>query len=86
MRLLEIRQEIDRSEESRYDYRLHGVLLAANARLHRGFAGLCDGDVWDSLIRGTRGSGFVWHLPCLAIRKAVVITITSGTIRCWPSF
>jgi transposase len=27
-----IRQEIDRSEESRYDYRLHGVLLVASGR------------------------------------------------------
>jgi transposase len=27
-----IRQDIDRSEESRYDYRLHGVLQVASAR------------------------------------------------------
>jgi hypothetical protein len=27
-----IRQEIDRSEESRYDHRLHGVLLVASGR------------------------------------------------------
>ena len=29
---LAIRQEIDRSEESRYDHRLHGVLLVASGR------------------------------------------------------
>jgi transposase len=29
---LAIRQEIDRSEESRYDHRLHGLLLVANGR------------------------------------------------------
>ena len=27
-----IRQDIERSEESRYDYRLHGVLLVASGR------------------------------------------------------
>jgi hypothetical protein len=27
-----IREEIDRSEEPRYDYRLHGVLLVASGR------------------------------------------------------
>ena len=38
-----IRQEIDRSEESRYNYRLHGVWLVASGRiLHRGFTGLRD--------------------------------------------
>ena len=50
-----IRQEIDRSEESRYDYRLHGTLLAASGR------------------------------SCTAIRVAVVMPSTSGTVRCWPS-
>lgn len=29
---LAIRQEIDRSEEARYDHRLHGLLLVANGR------------------------------------------------------
>lgn len=31
MMQIAIRQEIDRSEESRYDHRLHGVLLVANS-------------------------------------------------------
>ena len=39
-----IRQAIDRNEESRYDYRFHGVLLVASARSWTAVSQVLGGD------------------------------------------
>ena len=85
-----IREEIDRSEESRYDYRLHGVLLVAIGRSCTAVSQVFGEEATTARARDgpshwTRGSGRVWRVTCVAIRVAVVLPSTSGTVRCRPS-
>ena len=85
-----IRQEIDQSEESRYDHRLHRVLLVASRRSCTAVSHVFGEDATtasaqDVPSRWTRDSGRVWRVTSIAIRVAVVMPITSGTVRCWPS-
>jgi hypothetical protein len=85
-----MRQDIDRSEESPYDYRLHGVWLVAGGRSCTAVSQVFGADATtasarDGPSRWTRGSGRVWRVTCVAIRAAVVMPITSGTVRRWPS-
>ena len=80
--------DIDRSEESPYDYRLHGVLAGGWwPILHRGEPGVRgrrhDGvAAWrrSARSRWTRGSGRVWRVTCVAIRVAVACPSPRG--RC----
>ncbi len=52
---------------------------------HHGFAGLRDGERPDGPSCWTGDSGRVCRVTCAAIRIAVVVHSTSGTVRCWPS-
>ena len=72
-------QEIDRSEELRYDYRLHGVLLVASGRSCTAVLPACaTASARDGPSRWTR-------VTCVAIRVAVVMPSTSGMVRYLPS-
>jgi hypothetical protein len=84
-----IRQEIDRSEESRYDHRLHRVLLVDSDRSSTAVSQLFGEDAttvqrWvrrraprDGPSRWTRGRGRVWRLTCVTV---VVQHLWDGTL------
>ena len=59
-----IQQEIGRSEESRYDHRLHGVLLVANGQSCHGVAELFgeDATTVQRWVRRFEQRGFEWFL------------------------
>jgi transposase len=64
-----IRQDIDRSEESRYDYRSHGVLLVAIGRSCNAVSQVVRGDATTAgrWVRRFEHRGFaglrVWRAP-----------------------